>query len=237
MRSVGEGHTARSVLDTPPPDVNDTARARYLRAKRVFDMIAAALALVTTAPVSATVAVAIKADSPGPVLFRQRRVGRGGKPFEIYKFRTMTTAAPGERRVAVSATGDARVTSVGAWLRRVKLDELPQLVNVLRGEMSLVGPRPEVPEYVARWDAVHREVILSVRPGITDPTSIEFRHESDLLAAAADPESYYVTELLPRKTAGYVAYVRGASFVGDLRVLAGTVRAVLGRPVRSEVGF
>lgn len=208
-------------------DVNLAARARYLRAKRAFDVAVSAAGLVVTAPVQAAVAVAVKADSPGPVLFRQRRVGLHGKDFEILKFRSMAQIAPGERRAAVSATGDARITRVGRWLRRSKLDELPQLFNVLRGDMSLVGPRPEVPQYVAAWNPAHREVILRMRPGITDPASIEFRNESDLLAAHNDPEAYYVAELLPRKTARYVEYVRGASFAGDLRVIAGTLRAVL----------
>lgn len=208
------------------PGVTDR---RYRLAKRGLDVAVSAIGLVATAPVSAAVAIAVKLDSPGPVLFRQIRVGRGGEPFPILKFRTMTAPAPGERRVAVSAAGDARVTRVGRLLRASKLDEVPQLVNVLRGEMSLVGPRPEVPQYVARWDASAREVILAVRPGITDPASIDLRDEAGLLSGQEDPERYYVEVLLPEKTARYVDYVRTASLLGDVKILRQTVRAVIAR--------
>lgn len=204
-----------------------SARRGYLRGKRIADVAVSSVALVATSPLWMVISAAVKADSPGPVLFRQQRVGLGGRAFTILKFRTMTTVAPGERRLAVSATGDARVTRVGRVLRASKLDELPQLVNVLRGDMSLVGPRPEVPEYVAQWPADRREVILSMRPGITDPASVEFRNESDLLAAQDDPERYYVEVLLPRKTARYVDYVRRAGWRSDLRVVADTAVAVV----------
>ncbi|MDO5698397.1 MAG: sugar transferase [Dermatophilus congolensis] len=220
----GDDEDLWMVLD-PYRDI-DPGRG-YLRGKRVADVAVSGLGLVAASPLMAVIALAIAVDSPGPVLFRQERVGLGGIPFMILKFRTMTTAAPGERRVAVSATGDARVTRVGKVLRASKLDELPQLVNVLRGDMSLVGPRPEVPEYVQQWAPLHRGVILTMRPGITDPASVEFRNESDLLAAQSDPERYYVEELLPRKTARYVDYVRDASWRTDLRVIADTVVAVL----------
>lgn len=208
------------------PGVTDR---RYRLAKRGLDVAVSAIGLLAAAPVSAAVAIAVKLDSPGPVLFRQLRVGRGGQPFAILKFRTMSAAAPGERRVAVSAAGDARVTRVGRALRTSKLDEVPQLLNVLRGEMSLVGPRPEVPQYVARWDASAREVILAVRPGITDPASVELRDEAGLLGEQEDPERYYVEVLLPLKTARYVDYVRTASLRGDLRILGTTVLAVVNR--------
>ena len=210
------------------PGARETAlRRRFLRGKRAADVVLAGVGLVVASPLMAAIAVAVKADSRGPVLFRQHRVGLGGEFFEILKFRTMVPVAPDEMRLAVSTSGDARVTRVGRFLRASKLDELPQLVNVLRGDMSLVGPRPEVPEYVLQWDADRRDVILSMRPGITDPASVEFRNESDLLAAQDDPEGYYVEVLLPRKTARYVDYVRSASWRTDARVVADTVIAVL----------
>ncbi len=162
----------------------------YLAVKRAADVACSAAALVLAAPLGAVIAAAIKADSPGPVLFRQQRVGRGGREFTIYKFRTMTPARPGERRIALSPAGDARVTRVGAVLRASKLDELPQLVNVLRGDMSLVGPRPEVPGYVAAWPPGRAAIILSMRPGLTDPVSVELRDEAALLAAQSDPAGY-----------------------------------------------
>lgn len=202
-------------------------RRRYARGKRAADVVLAGVGLVVSSPLMAAIAVAVKVDSPGPVLFRQSRVGQWGKLFTILKFRTMVPVEPDELRLAVSATGDVRVTRVGRILRASKLDELPQLVNVLRGDMSLVGPRPEVPEYVLRWDPDLRDVILSMRPGITDPASVEFRNESDLLAAQPDPERYYVEVLLPRKTARYVDYVRSASWRTDARVVIDTVVAVL----------
>lgn len=201
----------RSALDAPAT-------------KRAVDAAVAGVGLVVAAPVMAVIAAAVAAESPGGVLFRQERVGLEGRLFRIHKFRTMRAVHDGS---LVSASGDARVTRVGRVLRASKLDELPQLVDVLVGNMSLVGPRPEVPVYVAQWPADLRPVILSVRPGITDPGSIAFRHEADELALAADPEKHYVESILPRKAALYAAYVRDRSFVGDLRILWQTVRAVL----------
>lgn len=204
---------AQAALDSP-------------QVKRGFDAVVAGAGLVATAPVMAAVAAAVAVESPGGVLFRQERVGLGGRTFRIHKFRTMAAVHDGS---LVSATGDARVTRVGRVLRASKLDELPQLLDVLVGDMSLVGPRPEVPVYVAQWPADLRPVILSVRPGITDPGSIAFRNEADELAAAQDPQRHYVESILPRKAALYAAYVRDRSFVGDLRILLDTVRAVVGR--------
>lgn len=192
--------------------------------KRAFDAVIAGLGLVVAAPVMAVIAAAVAAESPGGVLFRQDRVGLEGRTFRIHKFRTMRLGHDGR---LVSAAGDARVTRVGRVLRATKLDELPQLVDVLVGNMALVGPRPEVPVYVAQWPAELRPIILSVRPGITDPGSIAFRHEARELAAAADPERHYVESILPRKAALYAAYVRDRSFAGDLRILWDTAVAVV----------
>lgn len=191
--------------------------------QRVVDIAASAGGLVVLAPVMAASAVAIKMDSPGPVFFRQERVGRHGTTFRIHKFRTMRTDVAGAN---VSTTGDARITRVGRILRKTKLDELPQLIDVLQGHMALVGPRPEVPEFVEKWEPARRSVILSVRPGITDPASIALRNEADELAGAVDPHRYYVEVLLPRKTAMYVDYVRTRSVAGDLSLVVKTIRAV-----------
>lgn len=193
-------------------------------AKRVFDVAVAGGLLGVLSPVLVIVAALIKRDDPsGPVLFTQERVGRGGIPFRIHKFRTMRPDAPG---LQVTSDGDPRVTRVGAVLRKTKLDELPQLWDVFVGRMSLVGPRPEVPKYVALWPEQERTLILSVRPGITDPASVRWRNESEELAEAPDPEAHYIQVLLPQKAAMYADYVRTRSFWGDVRVLLHTAAAV-----------
>ncbi len=195
-------------------------------AKRVVDVAVAGAGLVVLSPVLAVCSIAVKLDSPGPALFRQTRVGLAGEPFQILKFRSMRVATTG---AAVTAGNDARITRVGRLLRKTKLDELPQLLNVVRGDMSLVGPRPEVPRYVAEWPAEAREEILSVRPGITDPGSIAFRHEETELAAAPDPERHYVDVILPKKVALYLDYVRHRSLLGDARIVVSTIAAVARR--------
>ena len=194
-------------------------------AKRLFDLLLAALGLLLLAPLLLLVALWIKLDSRGPVLFRQERVGRFGRPFLIHKFRTMRVEAPAlGPQITVGA--DARITRAGRWLRASKLDELPQLWDVLRGAMSLVGPRPEVPRYVALYPAELRELVLSVRPGITDPASLRFRHESELLARAADPEREYVEVVLPAKLRLAADYVRQAGLLADLRLILATLGAL-----------
>jgi len=194
--------------------------------KRAFDMTVAVLALIPLAPVLVVVAVLIKIDSRGPVLFRQQRVGKGGAVFRIHKFRTMHDQPLGQTAAVVQ---DHRVTRLGSLLRQAKIDELPQLIDVLSGTMSLVGPRPELSKYVALWPADRRDLILSVRPGITDPASIELRHESQLLQGQADPDRFYVEVLLPHKTAMYVKYVQTRTLAGDLQIIARTAREVLRR--------
>jgi lipopolysaccharide/colanic/teichoic acid biosynthesis glycosyltransferase len=197
-------------------------------AKRVFDLLGAAVALVLLAPLLAAIALWIKLDSPGPVLFRQQRVGRHGRPFAIRKFRTMVADAP-RRGPQLTIGDDPRITRAGAFLRRAKLDELPQLIDVLAGHMSLVGPRPEVPSYVAQYPADLRDKVLAVRPGITDPVSLEFADESELLARAADPELEYVEVLLPKKLRAAAAYAEHANLATDLRVIGGTLRVLWAR--------
>ena len=196
-------------------------------AKRLFDIAFALLALLLLGPLLLVVALWVRLDSPGPVFFRQQRVGRGGQLFDIVKFRTMRTGAEA-MGPQITVGQDTRITRAGAWLRRSKVDELPQFINVLRGDMSVVGPRPEVPRYVAQYPADVRQAVLSVRPGITDLASIEFREESALLARSQDPERTYVEQILPAKLRHAQQYVRTHSLWLDLRIIARTVLAVLG---------
>jgi lipopolysaccharide/colanic/teichoic acid biosynthesis glycosyltransferase len=195
-------------------------------AKRAFDVLGAALALVLLAPLMAVVAAWIKLDSPGAVFFRQERVGRHGVPFRIHKFRTMREDAGG---LPLTVGTDQRITRAGHFLRRTRLDELPQFIDVLTGSMSLVGPRPEVPRYVALYPADLRERALAVRPGLTDPASLAYIDEAALLAAAADPEREYVERILPAKVQAAVSYAERASLATDLAVLARTAWALLRR--------
>ncbi len=195
-------------------------------AKRMFDLLASGGALAVGLPVMAVVALAVRLDTPGPVLFRQVRVGRGGRTFEILKFRTMfdRPAMPGGE---ITIHCDPRVTRTGAVLRHWKLDELPQLWNVMRGDMSIVGPRPEVPRYVDLYPESQRDMVLSVRPGITDPASIKYRSEADMLAGADDPERLYRDVILPDKLAMAADYARHVSLKGDLAIIVQTLRKVL----------
>lgn len=190
---------------------------------RLPDLVVASAGLVLLSPLLAVVAVALKIDSAGPILYRARRVGRNGELFELYKFRTMVMGAerlgPG-----ITTAGDPRVTRIGRLLRRSKLDELPQLVNVLRGEMSLVGPRPEDPRYVANYTAEQRRV-LDVRPGITSPASLEYRHEETLLEGP-DWERRYLEEIVPHKLAIELDYLRRRTWWFDLGILVRTAVAI-----------
>ena len=195
-------------------------------AKRTLDLTLAGLGVVVLSPLLAAVAASVALDSPGPVFFRQVRVGRGFRPFRIIKFRTMVEDAA-RRGGPLSIGADPRVTRVGRWLRRLKLDELPQLFNVLAGDMSLVGPRPEVPEYVERYRADYAD-ILTVRPGMTDLASLKYRDESALLAAAADPGAEYVRVILPDKIRLAREYVRRSSVLFDLSLILRTLGAVVG---------
>ena len=176
-------------------------------AKRIFDLVFAIPGLLILMPVFVVVAVWIKMDSSGPVFFRQQRVGKSGQLFSIYKFRTMVVNAE-SMGAKVTVGDDPRITQSGNFLRKYKLDELPQLFNVLTGDMSLVGPRPEVPEYVEYWPISVRDLVLSVPPGITDFASIEFRNENELLEDVSDPVDTYVRDILPIKLRYYERYVR-----------------------------
>jgi lipopolysaccharide/colanic/teichoic acid biosynthesis glycosyltransferase len=199
-------------------------------ARRAVDVIGSIVGLTVSLPVLAVAALLIRVESDGPALFSQERVGRRGRPFRILKLRTMRPDTTGNA-LPVTAGNDPRITSVGRLLRRLKVDELPQLVNVLRGEMSLVGPRPEVPQYVALYPVDLRAEVLSVRPGITDPVSLRFRDEQSLLARQADPERYYLDVLMPEKLALSAEYVRKRTLRSDLSIVVATVTTLLlGRP-------
>lgn len=216
---------SRGSVRRPPEDRSDGVG-------RAFDVLTAGAASVVLAPVMLVIAAAVALSSRGPILYRQTHFGRHGRPFRIVKFRTMhvgaDTVAPN-----VTPAGDPRVTPVGRWLRASKLDELPQLWNVVKGDMTWVGPRPEVPEYVAHFGA-HTDEVLSVRPGITDPASVAFADEAAVLAdlrdAASTPESIYLARILPAKLAMNVDYLRRRTWSTDMAVVASTVgRVLIGR--------
>ncbi|MCS6318641.1 MAG: sugar transferase [Nitrospira sp.] len=188
--------------------------------KRGFDILISTLGIALLAPVFATIALLVRIDSPGPSFFRQERIGRHFRPFKILKFRTMMHAKSDDLCLTVGE--DSRITAVGRWLRRSKLDELPQLFNVIAGDMSLVGPRPEVRRYVEMFRDDYAE-ILSVRPGITDLASVKYRNEAAMLGQVNDPELLYVTRILPDKIRLAKAYLRHASFFADLSILMKTL--------------
>jgi lipopolysaccharide/colanic/teichoic acid biosynthesis glycosyltransferase len=190
-------------------------------AKRFLDVVASAASLVLLSPVFIVTAALVRLGSSGPVLFRQQRIGRGFRPFLIYKFRTMYQDARATGP-AITIGCDPRITPWGRFLRKTKIDELPQLFNVLKGDMSLVGPRPEVPQYVEMYRTDFAE-ILQVRPGITDLASLKFRHESELLAQADDPEREYCEAILPSKIALAKEYIRRSSVLFDVVIILKTV--------------
>ncbi|MGH2379079.1 MAG: sugar transferase [Candidatus Limnocylindria bacterium] len=200
----------------------------YDAAKRALDVAGALIGLVLAAPVWLAVAILIRLDSPGPVVYRGTRIGRQGRPFRMWKFRTMVADAD-RTGVWSTAADDPRITRVGRLLRATKLDELPQLVNVLAGDMSLVGPRPQVAADVARYTDEERE-LLTVRPGITDEASIRFRNESEILRGHPDPDAAYDALIRPEKSRLGLAYVRSRALSTDLRILADTARVALRLP-------
>jgi len=189
--------------------------------KRLFDILCSFLGLIILSPFLLIFAIIIKCDSKGHVLFKQVRVGRRGKTFKIWKFRTMVENAEA-KGLQISSSDDVRITRSGKWLRRTKIDELPQLFNVLFGQMSLVGPRPEVPKYVEMYTEEQREV-LKVRPGITDLASIEYRHENDIMAQAEDKEATYINEIMPAKLELNKKYIEKITFWRDLKLIFKTV--------------
>ena len=196
--------------------------------KRAFDLLFSAVGLFLLFPFLVLIALLINLDSPGPVIFRQERIGKGGKIFRIHKFRTMRVAVDRDGP-EITVGSDERITQLGAFLRRYKLDEFPQLIDVIKGDMSIVGPRPEVQKYVDLYPQSAKPVIFSVRPGITDAASIEFKNENQLLGSVPDPERYYVEQILPRKIQHYVAYVQHRSLWTDLVIVLRTIRATVSK--------
>lgn len=214
-------------METGRMDIAEVLAERRVQcaAKRVLDFIVSAAALAVLWPLLAVIAFAVKIDSPGPVFYRQERVGRNGKPFRIFKFRSMVSDAD-KKGLAITVGRDSRITRVGAVLRKTKLDELAQLLNVLTGQMSFVGPRPEVPRYTALYTPYQRQVLL-VRPGITDYASIAYRNENDMLSGAADPEKMYIEEIMPAKIELNMKYLHEISPLTDLKLILRTIGAVI----------
>lgn len=198
----------------------------YLFVKRLLDIISSALGLIILAIPMVIVGLAIKLGDGGPVFFKQERVGKDLERFEILKFRTMVEDAP-EKGAQITADGDSRITSIGRILRRAKLDELPQLINVLKGDMSVVGPRPEVPKYVDLYNDRQKKVLL-VRPGITDLASIKYRSESEILAQAEDPERTYIEEIMPHKLDLNLEYIENMGLVYDIKLIFKTFGTIIG---------
>ena len=189
--------------------------------KRIFDVIASGLGLIVLSPLFLILAIWIKLDSKGPVFYRQTRVGRFGRNFRIFKFRSMRVGS--DKGILLTVGGhDPRITRSGAFVRKFKIDELPQLINVFVGDMSFVGPRPEVPYYVEMYTEEQKGV-LSVRPGITDLASIKYRDENEILGRVADPEAYYVSTLMPDKLNINLEYVKKHSFIGDIKIIFMTI--------------
>jgi len=193
--------------------------------KRLFDILASLFGLIVLSPIFLILAIWIKADSKGPVFYRQVRVGQNNKDFRIFKFRSMRMGSDKGSLVTIGGR-DPRVTNSGYYIRKYKLDEFPQLINVLLGDMSLVGPRPEVRHYVNYWTPEQMHV-LDVRPGITDPASIKFRNENELMEKAEDPEDYYINVIMQEKIKLYLEYVQNASFWYDIKLIFETFKVIL----------
>lgn len=193
--------------------------------KRIFDIVVSAIGLVLLSPLFFVLAIWIKLDSKGPVFYRQVRVGKDNKDFRIFKFRSMRVGSDKGSLVTIGGR-DPRVTHSGYFIRKFKLDEFPQLINVFVGDMSLVGPRPEVRHYVDYWTPEQMHV-LDVRPGITDPASIKFRNENELLEQVDDPEKYYIEVVMQEKLKLYLKYVRNHSFLGDIKLIFQTFKVII----------
>ena len=192
--------------------------------KRIFDIISSLFGLILLSPFMIIIAILIKLDSKEPIFFKQVRVTKNGREFKIFKYRTMKIGSDKYSQITVGK--DSRITKVGDFLRKYKLDEIPQLINVLIGDMSLVGPRPEVPKYVALYTEEQRE-ILKVRAGITDYASIEFSNENDILANEADPEKAYIEKIMPRKIELNKKYLSEISVMTDIKIILLTIKKIL----------
>ena len=198
---------------------------RAITMKRVFDFSVALLALICLTPVFIIMAIIIIADSKGPVFFKQTRVGKNNKDFQLFKFRSMFVDNGNKVPITIGSR-DSRITRSGYWLRKYKLDELPQLINILRGEMSFVGPRPEVRKYVNLYNTDQQRVLL-VKPGLTDWASIQFSNESDLLATSSDPEAFYIREVIPQKLSKNLLYIENNNLWIDFVIIFLTIRKVI----------
>lgn len=201
--------------------------------KRALDLLLAGGALAVSWPALLALAAAIKLEDGGDAFYAQERVGRFGRRFRLFKFRTMRERSSRDSGLQITVGDDDRITRIGGLLRRTRLDELPQLLNILRGEMSVVGPRPEVPRYVAMYDELQRAV-LEARPGLTDPASLAFRGEAEMLGASDDPEKTYVEELMPQKLALNLEYLRDRHVGSDLLLILETVLTLAGDEVKRE---
>ena len=190
-------------------------------AKRLFDIVSSGIGLLCLAPVFVVMAIWIKLDSRGPVFYRQTRVGRYGRDFRIFKFRSMRVGSDKGRQITVGEK-DPRITRFGYFIRRYKIDELPQLINVFLGDMAIVGPRPEVRKYVDLYSEEQRKV-FQVRPGITDLASIKYRNENELLSQVDDPDTYYIDVIMPDKLTINLEYIRHQSFMGDIKIIFNTL--------------
>ncbi|WP_207533049.1 sugar transferase [Desertivirga arenae] len=193
--------------------------------KRVFDLIASGFALLLLSPILIVIAIIIIADSKGPVIFKQTRVGQHGNDFKLLKFRTMRVNNSDKIQITIGSR-DNRITKAGYWLRKYKIDELPQLFNILKGEMSIVGPRPEVRKYVNLYNDEQQRVLM-VKPGLTDWASIEFRNESDLLAKSSDPESFYIKEIIPAKLLKNLSYIEKNNLWIDFTIILMTIKKIM----------
>ena len=228
-------HHKLSIMENTSPTTFTSALPKALPwtlsgSKRLFDVACAILLVTAAAPLMITLALVIKASSRGPFLFRQNRIGRNGEEFPVLKFRTMYSSTGDSSGALITRSGDCRVTRVGRWLRKWKLDELPQFVNVLRGDMSIVGHRPDMSKYMQTLTGRDRN-ILYFRPGITSSASLKFRNEEQELAKvpAQEMEEFYIRNLLPQKVRIDLAYAEGATFSTDCRILLGTLFSILGR--------
>jgi lipopolysaccharide/colanic/teichoic acid biosynthesis glycosyltransferase len=227
---MGAAVDARTVESPEYCDKVSEVRAVSAMGKRALDLLVASAGLILLSPIIVMLGIWIKIDSPGPVFFRQERVGRGGVPFHILKFRTLRVQAEEKGRLTIGA--DPRVTRAGRFLRKHKFDELPQLVNVVLGHMSLVGPRPELREYFELYPPDAIRAMLSLRPGITAPGLLMLFDESEILGRSADPHQTYISELIPIKARCAVQYATRNSTLGDLRLILFTIRKVVESFVR-----
>lgn len=195
-------------------------------AKRIFDIISSSLGLLLLSPLLFIISLAIKVGSPGPIFYRGRRVGMHGKPFYMYKFRTMVVNAD-KIGGPTTSDDDPRITRIGKWLRRYKFDEFPQLINVLKGEMSIVGPRPDVKEVIDLLPRNKKDAILSVRPGITDYASLHFPNEGEIVKGAKDPHQAYLEKIWPKKVELQLKYLREKSLWTDIKIIFLTIKRLL----------